>query len=134
MEYCFVFGDEVDGVILYLLLVMFNVLFIVCCEWLVLGLFGEKVVELICGLFKVLCCNFVFVLDFVCVFVEVEVLCDELLGRVLVVFFKCVMGVEVIVVEFVVVELLVYFFMCYCLYDDSGCMLVVLCDFVVLCV
>ena len=81
LEYRFVPGDEADGVTLHLPLAMLNALPAARCEWLVPGLLGDKVAELIRGLPKALRRNFVPAPDFARAFVEAEAPRDEQIGR-----------------------------------------------------
>src|SRR5690242_18588133 len=120
LEYRFVPGDEADGVTLHLPLAMLNALPTARCEWLVPGLLGEKVAELIRGLPKALRRNFVPAPDFARAFVEAEAPRDEPLAKALAAFLKRATGVEVTAAEFAAVELPPHFFMRYRLHDDSG--------------
>ena len=120
LEYRFVPGDEADGVTLHLPLAMLNALPTARCEWLVPGLLGEKVAELIRGLPKALRRNFVPAPDFARAFVEAEAPRDEPLARALAAFLKRATGVEVTAAEFAAVELPAHFSMRYRLHDDSG--------------
>ncbi|HEV2682663.1 MAG TPA: ATP-dependent RNA helicase HrpA, partial [Rhodanobacter sp.] len=86
LEYRFVPGDEADGVTLHVPLAMLNALPPARCEWLVPGLLGEKVAELIRGLPKALRRNFVPAPDFACAFVEAESPRDEPLAKTLATF------------------------------------------------
>ena len=120
LEYRFVPGDEADGVTLHLPLAMLNALPTARCEWLVPGLLGEKVAELIRGLPKALRRNFVPAPDFARAFTEAEAPRDEPLARALAAFLKRATGVEVTAAEFAAVELPPHFSMRYRLHDDSG--------------
>ncbi|MEW5833560.1 MAG: ATP-dependent RNA helicase HrpA [Pseudomonadota bacterium] len=120
LEYRFVPGDEADGVTLHLPLAMLNALPTARCEWLVPGLLGEKVAELIRGLPKALRRNFVPAPDFARAFVEAESPRDEPLARALAAFLKRTTGVEITAAEFAAVELPAHFSMRYRLHDDSG--------------
>ncbi len=88
LEYRFVPGDDADGVTLHLPLAMLNALPAARCEWLVPGLLGEKVAELIRGLPKALRRNFVPAPDFARAFVEAETPRDEPLSKVLAAFLR----------------------------------------------
>jgi ATP-dependent helicase HrpA len=81
LEYRFTPGDEADGVTLHLPLAMLNALPTARCEWLVPGLLGEKVAELIRGLPKPLRRNFVPAPDFARAFIEAESPRDESVGE-----------------------------------------------------
>ncbi len=120
LEYRFVPGDEADGVTLHLPLAMLNALPTARCEWLVPGLLGEKVAELIRGLPKALRRNFVPAPDFARAFVEAEAPRDEPLAKALAAFLKRTTGVEITAAEFAAVELPAHFSMRYRLHDDSG--------------
>ncbi|OZB59775.1 MAG: ATP-dependent RNA helicase HrpA [Lysobacterales bacterium 14-68-21] len=120
LEYRFVPGDEADGVTLHLPLAMLNALPTARCEWLVPGLLGEKVAELIRGLPKALRRNFVPAPDFARAFVEAEAPRDEPLAKALAAFLKRTTGVEITAAEFAAVELPPHFSMRYRLHDDSG--------------
>ncbi|HEU4669390.1 MAG TPA: ATP-dependent RNA helicase HrpA [Dyella sp.] len=120
LEYRFVPGDEADGVTLHLPLAMLNALPTARCEWLVPGLLGDKVAELIRGLPKALRRNFVPAPDFARAFVEAEAPRDEPLGKALAAFLKRTTGVEISAAEFAPVELPAHFSMRYRLHDDSG--------------
>ncbi|MBU6248759.1 MAG: ATP-dependent RNA helicase HrpA [Xanthomonadaceae bacterium] len=120
LEYRFVPGDEADGVTLHLPLAMLNALPTARCEWLVPGLLGEKVAELIRGLPKALRRNFVPAPDFARAFVEAEAPRDEPLARALAAFLRRATGVEISAAEFAAVELPPHFSMRYRLHDDSG--------------
>jgi ATP-dependent helicase HrpA len=119
LEYRFVLGDEADGVTLHLPLAMLNALPAARCEWLVPGLLGEKVAELIRGLPKALRRNFVPAPDFARAFVEAESPRDEPLVKVLASFLKRTTGVEVSAAEFAAVELPAHFLMRYRLHDGD---------------
>ncbi|MBB6241613.1 ATP-dependent helicase HrpA [Rhodanobacter sp. MP1X3] len=121
LEYRFTPGDEADGVTLHLPLAMLNALPTARCEWLVPGLLGEKVAELIRGLPKPLRRNFVPAPDFARAFIEAESPRDESLVKVLVAFLKRTTGVEIAATEFAAVELSAHFSMRYRLHegDDS---------------
>ncbi len=120
LEYRFVPGDEADGVTLHLPLAMLNALPTARCEWLVPGLLGEKVAELIRGLPKALRRNFVPAPDFARAFVEAEAPRDEPLGKALATFLKRATGVEITAAEFAAVELPAHFAMRYRLHDENG--------------
>ena len=120
LEYRFVPGDEADGVTLQLPLAMLNALPAARCEWLVPGLLGEKVAELIRGLPKALRRNFVPAPDFARAFVEAESPRDEPLARVLAAFLKRTTGVDIAAGEFAAVELSPHFLMRYRLHDERG--------------
>ncbi|GAB2534064.1 ATP-dependent RNA helicase HrpA [Rhodanobacter koreensis] len=119
LEYRFVPGDEADGVTLHLPLAMLNALPTARCEWLVPGLLGEKVAELIRGLPKALRRNFVPAPDFARAFVEAESPRDESLARALAAFLKRATGVEVSATEFAGVDLPAHFRMRYRLHDGD---------------
>jgi ATP-dependent helicase HrpA len=120
LEYRFVPGDEADGVTLHLPLAMLNALPPARCEWLVPGLLGEKVAELIRGLPKALRRNFVPAPDFARAFVEAESPRDEPLAKALATFLKRATGVDIAAAEFVAVELPPHFRMRYRLHDENG--------------
>jgi ATP-dependent helicase HrpA len=120
LEYRFVPGDDADGVTLHLPLAMLNALPTARCEWLVPGLLGEKVAELIRGLPKALRRNFVPAPDFARAFVEAETPRDESLSKALASFLKRATGVEVSAGEFDAVELPAHFRMRYRLHDENG--------------
>ena len=120
LEYRFVPGDEADGVTLHLPLAMLNALPPARCEWLVPGLLGEKVAELIRGLPKALRRNFVPVPDFARAFVEAESPRDEPLAKALATFLKRATGVDIAAAEFAAVELPPHFRMRYRLHDEGG--------------
>ena len=121
LEYRFMPGDEADGVTLHLPLAMLNALPTARCEWLVPGLLGEKVAELIRGLPKPLRRNFVPAPDFARAFVEAEAPRDESLNKALAIFLKRRTGVDIDASEFAAVELPAHFSMRYRLHegDDS---------------
>jgi ATP-dependent helicase HrpA len=121
LEYRFTPGDEADGVTLHLPLAMLNALPTARCEWLVPGLLGEKVAELIRGLPKPLRRNFVPAPDFARAFIEAESPRDEPLAKALAAFLKRATGVEISAADFAAVELPVHFSMRYRLHegDDS---------------
>ncbi len=119
LEYRFVPGDEADGVTLHLPLAMLNALPAARCEWLVPGLLGEKVAELIRGLPKALRRNFVPAPDFARAFVEAEAPRDESLARVLAGFLKRATGVDIGASEFAAIELPAHFLMRYRLHDGD---------------
>ena len=119
LEYRFVPGDEADGVTLHLPLAMLNALPTARCEWLVPGLLGEKVAELIRGLPKALRRNFVPAPDFARAFVEAESPRDESLAKALAAFLKRTTGVEVGAAEFAGVDLPAHFRMRYRLHDGD---------------
>jgi ATP-dependent helicase HrpA len=121
LEYRFTPGDEADGVTLHLPLAMLNALPTARCEWLVPGLLGEKVAELIRGLPKPLRRNFVPAPDFARAFIEAESPRDEPLAKALAAFLKRATGVEISAAEFAAVELPTHFSMRYRLHegDDS---------------
>ena len=120
LEYRFVPGDEADGVTLHLPLAMLNALPPARCEWLVPGLLGEKVAELIRGLPKTLRRNFVPAPDFARAFVEAESPRDEPLTKTLAMFLKRATGVDIAAAEFSAVELPPHFRMRYRLHDEDG--------------
>jgi ATP-dependent helicase HrpA len=120
LEYRFVPGDEADGVTLHLPLAMLNALPPARCEWLVPGLLGEKVAELIRGLPKALRRNFVPAPDFARAFVAAESPRDEPLAKALATFLKRTTGVDIAVAEFSAVELPPHFLMRYRLHDEQG--------------
>ncbi|MFZ0872322.1 MAG: DUF3418 domain-containing protein, partial [Rhodanobacter sp.] len=120
LEYRFMPGDEADGVTLHLPLAMLNALPAARCEWLVPGLLGEKVAELIRGLPKSLRRNFVPAPDFARAFVEAEAPRDEPLAKTLASFLKRATGVDVAAAEFAGVELPAHFHMRYRLHDEQG--------------
>ncbi len=120
LEYRFVPGDEADGVTLHLPLAMLNALPSARCEWLVPGLLGEKVAELIRGLPKTLRRNFVPAPDFARAFVEAESPRDEPLAKTLATFLKRATGVDIAAAEFSAVELPPHFRMRYRVHDESG--------------
>ena len=120
LEYRFVPGDEADGVTLHLPLAMLNALPAARCEWLVPGLLGEKVAELIRGLPKALRRNFVPAPDFARAFVEAEAPRDEPLAKVLVAFLRRTTGVEIQASDFAPVELAPHFAMRFRLHDEQG--------------
>lgn len=121
LEYRFTPGDEADGVTLHLPLAMLNALPTARCEWLVPGLLGEKVAELIRGLPKPLRRNFVPAPDFARAFIEAESPRDEPLAKALAAFLKRATGVEISAADFAAVELPAHFSMRYRLHegDDS---------------
>jgi ATP-dependent helicase HrpA len=119
LEYRFVPGDEADGVTLHLPLAMLNALPAARCEWLVPGLLGEKVAELIRGLPKALRRNFVPAPDFARAFVEAETPRDEPLASVLAAFLRRTTGVDISADEFAAVELPAHFLMRYRLHDGD---------------
>ncbi|WP_426702320.1 ATP-dependent RNA helicase HrpA [Rhodanobacter sp. Col0626] len=118
LEYRFVPGDEADGVTLQLPLAMLNALPSARCEWLVPGLLGEKIAELIRGLPKALRRNFVPAPDFARAFVEAESPRDEALAKALATFLKRATGVDIGAAEFATVELPAHFLMRYRLHDE----------------
>ncbi|OOG63924.1 ATP-dependent RNA helicase HrpA [Rhodanobacter sp. B04] len=120
LEYRFMPGDEADGVTLHLPLAMLNALPVARCEWLVPGLLGEKVAELIRGLPKSLRRNFVPAPDFARAFGEAETPRDETLPKALASFLKRTTGVEIAAGEFAAVELPAHFQMRYRLHDEQG--------------
>jgi ATP-dependent helicase HrpA len=120
LEYRFVPGDEADGVTLHLPLAMLNALPTSRCEWLVPGLLGEKVAELIRGLPKALRRNFVPAPDFARAFVEAEPPRDEPLTKALATFLQRATGVEVGAAAFATIELPAHFAMRYRLHDENG--------------
>ena len=120
LEYRFVPGDDADGVTLHLPLAMLNALPAVRGEWLVPGLLGEKVAELIRGLPKALRRNFVPAPDFARAFVEADVPRDEPLAKALAIFLKRTTGVDIHADDFAHIELAPHFAMRYRLHDDSG--------------
>jgi len=120
LEYRFVPGDEADGVTLHLPLAMLNALPTARCEWLVPGLLGEKVAELIRGLPKPLRRNFVPAPDFARAFVEAEAPRDEPLAKALAAFLKRATGVDVAAAEFDPSALPAHFRMRFRLHDENG--------------
>jgi ATP-dependent helicase HrpA len=120
LEYRFVPGDDADGVTLHLPLAMLNALPAARCEWLVPGLLGEKIAELIRGLPKALRRNFVPAPDFARAFVEAEMPRDESLANVLATFLCKTTGVEISASDFAPVELAPHFSMRYRLHDEKG--------------
>ncbi|MFC5435957.1 ATP-dependent RNA helicase HrpA [Rhodanobacter umsongensis] len=120
LEYRFVPGDEADGVTLHLPLAMLNALPPARCEWLVPGLLGDKVAELIRGLPKALRRNFVPAPDFARAFVEAEPPRDEPLAKALAAFLKRATGVDIAASEFSAIELPPHFLMRYRLHDERG--------------
>ncbi len=120
LEYRFVPGDEADGVTLHLPLAMLNALPAARCEWLVPGLLGEKVAELIRGLPKALRRNFVPAPDFARAFVEAESPRDESLAKALATFLRRTTGVDIAAAEFSAAELPLHFLMRYRLHDERG--------------
>nr|WP_049621630.1 ATP-dependent RNA helicase HrpA [Frateuria defendens] len=120
LDYRFVPGDEADGVTLQLPLAMLNALPTARCEWLVPGLLGEKVAELIRGLPKALRRNFVPAPDFARAFVEAEAPRDTPLARALAAFLKRATGVDLDPAEFDGVALAPHFLMRYRLHDEQG--------------
>ena len=120
LEYRFVPGDDADGVTLHLPLAMLNALPTARCEWLVPGLLGEKVAELIRGLPKASRRNFVPAPDFARAFVEAETPRDESLSKALAAFLRRTTGVEIGESDFAPVVLAPHFAMRYRLHDDSG--------------
>jgi ATP-dependent helicase HrpA len=119
LEYRFMPGDEADGVTLHLPLAMLNALPTARCEWLVPGLLGEKVAELIRGLPKPLRRNFVPAPDFARAFIEAESPRDEPLAKALAIFLKRATGVEIAAAEFAAVELPAHFSMRYRLHEGD---------------
>jgi len=120
LEYRFVPGDEADGVTLHLPLAMLNALSAARCEWLVPGLLGDKVAELIRGLPKALRRNFVPAPDFARAFVEAEAPRDESLAKALAGFLRRTTGVEIEAGQFVPTELAAHFAMRFRLHDENG--------------
>ena len=120
LEYRFVPDDDADGVTLHLPLAMLNALPAARGEWLVPGLLGEKVAELIRGLPKALRRNFVPAPDFARAFVEADVPRDEPLAKALAIFLKRTTGVDIHADDFAHIELAPHFAMRYRLHDDSG--------------
>jgi ATP-dependent helicase HrpA len=120
LEYRFVPGDDADGVTLHMPLAMLNALPTARCEWLVPGLLGEKVAELIRGLPKALRRNFVPAPDFARAFVEAEAPRDEPLAKVLAAFLRRTTGVDIDAADFAPVELAPHFSMRYRLHDENG--------------
>jgi ATP-dependent helicase HrpA len=120
LEYRFVPGDDADGVTLHLPLAMLNALPAARCEWLVPGLLGEKVAELIRGLPKALRRNFVPAPDFARAFVEAESPRDESLAKVLAAFLRRTTGVDIDATDFAPIELAPHFSMRYRLHDEQG--------------
>ena len=119
LEYRFMPGDEADGVTLHLPLAMLNALPTARCQWLVPGLLGEKVAELIRGLPKALRRNFVPAPDFARAFVEAENPRDESLTKALAAFLKRTTGVDIDAGEFAGVELPRHFLMRYRLFEGD---------------
>ncbi|TAL83264.1 MAG: ATP-dependent RNA helicase HrpA [Rhodanobacter sp.] len=119
LEYRFLPGDEADGVTVHLPLAMLNALPAARCEWLVPGLLGEKVAELIRGLPKSLRRNFVPAPDFARAFVEAEAPRDEPLAKALAVFLKRATGVDIGLAEFAAVELPAHYLMRYRLHEGD---------------
>ena len=119
LEYRFMPGDEADGVTLHLPLAMLNALPTARCQWLVPGLLGEKVAELIRGLPKALRRNFVPAPDFARAFIEAESPRDESLTRALAAFLKRTTGVDIDAGEFAGIELPRHFLMRYRLFDGD---------------
>ena len=120
LEYRFVPGDAADGVTLHLPLAMLNALPAARCEWLVPGLLGEKVAELIRGLPKPLRRNFVPAPDFARAFVEAEAPRDEPLAKALAAFLKRATGVDIAAGEFDPAALPAHFRMRFRLHDENG--------------
>ncbi len=120
LEYRFMPGDEADGVTLHLPLAMLNALSAARCEWLVPGLLGDKVAELIRGLPKSLRRNFVPAPDFARAFAEAESPRDEPLAKALAGFLKRATGVEVSAAEFAGIELSAHFRMRYRLHHADA--------------
>ena len=120
LEYRFVPGDEADGVTLHLPLAMLNALPAARCEWLVPGLLGDKVAELIRGLPKALRRNFVPAPDFARAFVEAEAPRDEPFAKALAAFLRRTTGVEIGPDDFAPVELAPHFAMRFRLHDEQG--------------
>jgi len=120
LEYRFVPGDEADGVTLHLPLAMLNALPGARCEWLVPGLLGDKVAELIRGLPKAIRRNFVPAPDFARAFVEAEAPRDESLAKALAAFLQRTTGVKIEASEFASVELAPHFAMRFRLHDEQG--------------
>jgi ATP-dependent helicase HrpA len=120
LEYRFMPGDEADGVTLHLPLAMLNALPAARCEWLVPGLLGDKVAELIRGLPKALRRNFVPAPDFARAFVEAEAPRDEPLARALAGFLKRTTGVDIAATEFDAGALPAHFHMRFRLHDEKG--------------
>ncbi|SFF58129.1 ATP-dependent helicase HrpA [Dyella marensis] len=120
LEYRFVPGDDADGVTLHLPLAMLNALPAARCEWLVPGLLGEKVAELIRGLPKPLRRNFVPAPDFARAFVEAEAPRDEPLSKALAAFLKRATGVDIAAGEFDPTALPAHFRMRFRLHDENG--------------
>ena len=121
LEYRFLPGDDADGVTLQLPLAMLNALPSARCDWLVPGLLGEKVAELIRGLPKALRRNFVPAPDFARAFIEAEPARDAALSSVLAAFLKRATGVVVTAADFDVVELPAHFLMRYRLHEGDDC-------------
>jgi len=107
-------------VTLHLPLAMLNALSAARCEWLVPGLLGEKIAELIRGLAKPMRRNFVPAPDFARAFVEAEAPRDEPLAKTLAMFLKRATGVEVPAAEFAAIALPAHFSMRYRLHDEHG--------------
>jgi ATP-dependent helicase HrpA len=119
LEYRFVPGDEADGVTLHLPLAMLNAIPAARGEWLVPGLLGEKVAELIRGLPKALRRNFVPAPDFARAFIEAESPRDEPLAKAVAAFLKRATGVGITASEFADIELPAHFLMRYRLHDGD---------------
>jgi ATP-dependent helicase HrpA len=98
---------------------MLNALPTARCQWLVPGLLGEKVAELIRGLPKALRRNFVPAPEFARAFVEAESPRDESLTRALAAFLKRATGVDIDAGEFAGIELPRHFLMRYRLFDGD---------------
>lgn len=79
LSYQFELGVDVDGVIVYILLLLFNQVEESGFEWQIFGLCCELVIVLIKLLLKLVCCNFVFVLNYVEVFLGCVILLELLL-------------------------------------------------------
>jgi ATP-dependent helicase HrpA len=120
LEYRFTPGDEADGVTLHLPLAMLNVLPRAYCEWLVPGLLGDKVAELIRGLPKALRRNFVPAPDFARAFVAAETPRDEPLVKALATFLKRTTGVDISAADLAAVALPAHFLMRYQLHDGDA--------------
>jgi len=120
LEYRFMPGDDADGVTLHLPLAMLNALPAARCEWLVPGLLGDKVAELIRGLPKAMRRNFVPAPDFARAFVEAEAPRDEPLKKALAAFLRRTTGVAIEAADFAHVELAPHFAMRFRLHDEQG--------------
>ncbi|TCV94184.1 ATP-dependent helicase HrpA [Luteibacter rhizovicinus] len=120
LEYRFVPGDPADGVTMNVPLAFLNAVPAARCEWLVAGLLGEKVAELIRGLPKTLRRNFVPAPDFARAFVEAEAPRDEPLPKALAAFLKRTTGVAIDASAFAEVDVPAHFLMRFRIHDESG--------------